>query len=251
LISPSEKHDAKTLPDVKGQSFVGLTQELLTSLRNDLDFQGHLQRLANIPKRDFLEAIHSDAMKKAFWINAYNCFNLLGMKRKLPFSNMEKWKHFSTLNYQVAGISLSLNAIEHGILRRSQFWWARGWIRRPFPSREHRRLQLASDDPRLHFALNCGANGCPAIRYYHSESVQQELELATAAFLGTEVASENEEIWVSQIFRMYLGDFGGMTGLRRFLKQYRSDLEFEGKTIRFRKYDWSFNLEKFAECPRT
>jgi hypothetical protein len=28
-------------------------------------------------------------------------------------------------------------------------------------------------------------------------------------------------------------------------------LEFEGKTIRFRKYDWSFNLEKFAECPRT
>jgi hypothetical protein len=147
----------------------------------------------------------------------------------------------------VAGFTMSLNDIEHGILRRSKFWWAQGWLRNPFPVGWKKRLQLEKGDPRIHFALNCGANGCPAIRFYTATGVEQELELATMGFFHSEVFLQTDTIWVSSLYQMYLGDFGGLKGLRKWLTKYGAELELEQKRIRFRKYDWTTNLQKFNE----
>ncbi|MBP6721225.1 MAG: hypothetical protein KA239_02820, partial [Bacteroidia bacterium] len=66
-------------------------------------------------------------------------------------------------------------------------------------------------------------------------------------FFHLEVSLEADTIWVSSLFQMYLGDFGGLKGLRKWLTKYMSELELEQKRIRFRKYDWTTNLQKFNE----
>jgi hypothetical protein len=224
-----------------------MVQTCLDELRNGRSVESELNVLETVPKSDFLLALNSDASRKAFWINAYNVFNLVGMKKRQPKSFWDRWFHFSRRDFFIAGICLSLNDIEHGILRRSKFWWAGGWLRNPYPRKVIRALQLEKDDPRIHFALNCGANGCPAIRCYTALGVEEELVLATSGFFELEVAQTSGVIWASAIFKMYLGDFGGIVGLREWIKTYRSDLEIGELPIRFRKYDWSTNLQKFAE----
>ena len=58
-----------------------------------------------------------------------------------------------------------------------------GYIKNPFLSDELENLQVAESDYRIHFALNCGAKSCPAIRIYSAKDLDRELELNTKAFL--------------------------------------------------------------------
>lgn len=45
-------------------------------------------------------------------------------------------------------------------------------------------------DPRIHFALNCGAASCPPIRIYTPESLDFGLAAAASAFCAGEHAPE-------------------------------------------------------------
>ncbi len=244
---PALDDKAKTLPEEKALSILQLISQCLSDLQMGIPVDEGLSELASIPKQEFLACFLEDGMRKAFWINAYNIFNLVAMRKRIPQTKWERWQHFSRRQFSVAGFAMSLNDIEHGILRRSKFWWSQGWLRNPFPVGWKKRLQLEKDDPRIHFALNCGANGCPAIRFYTATGVEQELELATMSFFHLEVSLEADTIWVSSLFQMYLGDFGGLKGLRKWLTKYGAELEIEQKRIRFRKYDWTTNLQKFNE----
>lgn len=240
-------HRAKTLPFAGGEALPQLAQALLTELREGGSGEEPLHELASLETQRFFSLVHDDACKKAFWINAYNAFNLYGMRLQPTHTLAAKKQHFFSRRQVVAGMPMSLNHIEHGILRRSKLWWAQGWLRKPFPGSLERRLRLEQDDPRIHFALNCGANGCPAIRFYTATGIEHELETATRAFFATEVNVAHRHLLVSSIFRMYLGDFGGKRGLRRWLIQYRPELDAK-LPIRFLPYDWSPNLDKFASA---
>jgi NADP-dependent 3-hydroxy acid dehydrogenase YdfG len=50
----------------------------------------------------------------------------------------------------VAGVWLSLDDIEHGMLRGSKHPWGMGYLPRPFPSSFERRFRLERADPRIH-----------------------------------------------------------------------------------------------------
>ena len=41
-------------------------------------------------------------------------------------------------------------------------------------------------DPRIRFALNCGATSCPPIRVYASPNLNSQLDRATTSFLCTD-----------------------------------------------------------------
>eukprot|EP00960_Hanusia_phi_P042458 755503-Hanusia_phi.AAC.7 len=43
-------------------------------------------------------------------------------------------------------------------------------------------VRVVTADPRIHFALNCGARGCPPIRFYRGEDLDAMLSTATRAF---------------------------------------------------------------------
>jgi hypothetical protein len=241
----SSEVSANSLP-IPGSHVVALAQAFLTELREGRGGEGPKAALAALHMEELKEGLKDDAHRKAFWINCYNAFNLHRMLQRPVQTLNERRKHFWGKDHTVAGCQWSLNAIEHGLLRRSKFWWARGWLRNPFPGSLERQLRLEKDDPRIHFALNCGANGCPAIRFYSVEGIENELNLATHAFFETEVhiAADGRSIEASSIFKMYLGDFGGLQGLKKWLMKYRPDLD-SSLPIHFSPYDWTPNLHKF------
>ncbi len=205
--------------------------------------------------REFEPAqLRATAEKLAFWINLYNVLVIhgviaLGIRRSVS----ERWAglaFFRQAAYCVGGQRLTLDDIEHGILRSN-----RG---HPFlPG-----AQFADDDPRLgwalphtdariHFALNCASHSCPPIGVYHPARMDQQLNLAAAHFVDqdVEVAEENS-LRLSSIFRWYQSDFGGKQGILDFLLRYlpehdsrRRVVETRRRSLRliYRPYDWKLN----------
>jgi uncharacterized protein (UPF0179 family) len=48
-------------------------------------------------------------------------------------------------------------------------------------------------DCRIHFALNCGVKDCPAIAFYNSEKINEQLEFAKISFLQAETTLNSEK----------------------------------------------------------
>ena len=64
--------------------------------------------------------------------------------------------------YNVGGLLFTLDEIEHGVLRCNK---GHPKDEKPMFTDEARKsLSLSFLDPRIHFALNCGATSCPPIR---------------------------------------------------------------------------------------
>lgn len=223
-------------------------QQLLYRLRMEEPVEDLIAALAGADDMRLQAETKSDAEKKAFWINLYNSFNLYFMQRdpKIGAQRSARMRHFVDRKITVAGQKLSLNDIEHGILRRSMAWWSLGYLGKIFVSSFERMHRVEKLDPRIHFALNCGAVSCPPIRFYTPEGIDNELQIATTGFTMTEVKLDGDKVMVSGIFRLYIGDFGGKSGLRRFLRRFRDDLPKGTFRIGYLKYDWTTELDAFA-----
>ena len=92
-------------------------------------------------------------------------------------------RFFDKVAYNIGGMHLSLNDIEQGILRGNRV--GPGEWRKRFRSNSDPRMGLVMDpmDPRIHFALVCGAKSCPPIKLYSPDNVQEALTLAAQAFV--------------------------------------------------------------------
>ncbi len=77
----------------------------------------------------------------AFWINAYNALTLTLILDNYPLASirdLDDGNPWEAHSWTVAGRSVTLNAIEHEILR-------------------------PMGDPRIHAAVNCASKGCPPL----------------------------------------------------------------------------------------
>jgi hypothetical protein len=144
---------------------------------------------------------------------------------------------------------LSADDIEHGILRGN-----RRTPTVPFPpfSRDDPRLALALDlpDPRIHFALVCGARSCPPIAFYDGAKIDAQLDLAAAGFInggGATYDPNTNTLWLSRIFSWYQADFSGRRGVLETIRKYMRDekakeaLNRGSVRVRYLPYDWSVN----------
>lgn len=155
------------------------------------------------------KSLSGDAEKLAFWINLYNGLtNYQIVKNQLKETVWELPGFFSNRNFQVGEFPMSLDDIEHGVLRQN------GPRKNDKPSQfqdEDPRCELMLErmDPRIHFALNCGALSCPPIAFYSAKNIDQELALAEANFASQEfmVDHETRTIHCSEIFVWYRSDF--------------------------------------------
>lgn len=195
-----------------------------------------------------LHTFDADGPRLAFWINVYNALVLhaiagLGVKRSVA----RVWNFFGRAAYRVGGFVLSPDDVEHGVLRGNR--------RRPIPplrafgARDPRRaLALASLDPRIHFAINCGARSCPPIGIYRAAAIDTQLDLATRGFVNDEVRLEHGRIVCSRLFKWYRRDFDAAGGLGAFLLRYLEDgparRALSGAAaprLAFRGWDWSLH----------
>jgi hypothetical protein len=194
------------------------------------------QELAAIEPATLGQALADDAGRLAFWIDVYN-----GAVERHPVraggSTLDKWRYFSRSAVNVAGQDLSLDDIEHGLLRRSRWKLGLGYVGNPLPGRFEREHRVARLDPRVHFALNCGVASCPPIAAYTADHLEEQLELASRAYLQAESERRGHTLFVPQLMLWYLGDFGGLRGVRRLLRRY--GVEGADGRIRFKRYDWT------------
>jgi hypothetical protein len=102
-------------------------------------------------------------------------------------------------------------------------------------------------DPRVHFALNCGAVSCPPIHDYDPVHLDQQLDMATRNFLeneqGVRIDVTNRTVYLSSLFKWYRKDFGDPV---RFIEPYLTPEQHArlrqvepNPAIRYLPWDWS------------
>lgn len=105
-------------------------------------------------------------------------------------------------------------------------------------------------DPRIHFALVCGANSCPPVAFYEHKELENQLDLAAGAFVngsGVRFDEETRTLSLSRIFKWYAADFGGQEGILQTIQGHLKDQELietisSGQfRVRYLAYDWSVN----------
>lgn len=196
--------------------------------------------VASLAAADPAEVPMQPDSRRAFWINAYNVLSLhssRGRRSKRPLAAVEAMR----TTYCIAGRFLSLEDIEHGLLRDN----ARppgGWRRRLRPY-DPRRAWSVPLDARIHFALNCGARSCPPVRVYRADALDAQLDLAERAFVEGETTIDPTLglVCTSRIFLWYARDFGGRRAvLARIARVLGADEEqVTAMRLRFRRYDWT------------
>lgn len=220
-----------------------LGKKLLIEVRQEKQIENTLEQLASVPYEELKKQLHNDCRKRAFWINLYNAFNILLLKPDPEIINTQHGRvlHFSTRKICVGKYPCSLNFIEHGLLRISKIRWGRGYLKKPYISSYEKDFRLSQPDPRIHFALNCGATSCPPIRIYDSDKIENQLELAAVSFLDSKISFYADEniVKISQLFNWYSGDFGGERGILDYLRKYQKIPEEVDPMIIYNNYNWN------------
>jgi len=199
-------------------------------------------RIANA-SADELDALDPDE-RLAFWLNVYNAATGAALLAD-PDRFEDRRRFFGESIVTVAGTDLSLDQIEHGILRGSQWKYGLGYVPNPFPSVFVRRHRVADPDARVHFALNCGAASCPAVAAYDAADVDEQLDVAAGSYLRSETVVEDGTARIPRLLLWYRGDFGGRSGIRALLREYDAIDPDAISRIRYREYDWSLALDAF------
>jgi hypothetical protein len=231
-------------------SYIQLSIDFLNSVKGFPKFRTECEEYV-----DALKSAHPDELKSelntdikqlAFWLNIYNA-NVQLLLRQKPEMYDNRRSFFSSKTIWVAGERLSLDLIEHGILRRSKYKYSMGYLNRFFPSEFERKFRLNKIDYRIHFALNCGAKSCPMIVTYDFEHINEQLNAAASAYLLNEVYHDANlnQAEIPALFLWFRNDFGGTNGIREILKKYSAIPNSLDPTLKYKKYDWSLYLDNF------
>ena len=240
-----------TLADDAQSTPTGVAKALLSATKVGEDPDHHCRQLATLTDDDLERVRTNRRVALAFWCNLYNAGTqlLLDRRPELYESPLRFFRFFNANALTVAGTDLSLDEIENGILRAGRSKYTLGYTRQLWPGSFARRYGLANADQRLHFALNCGAESCPAIRFYDPESIDEQLDTATERYLDTTVEYDPERgvVRVPRVCLWFRGDFGGGDGIRGFLREHGTIPADAAPKLRYRSWDWSRTRGKFTE----
>lgn len=194
-----------------------------------------LEAVATLEAAD--PAALSPEARFAFWSDLYNLLTLALVLEAWPVASIRDvrggllrrgpWREPVT---RVAGAELSLDDIEHGILRP------------------------VSGDPRVHYAVNCAALGCPNLRprpwveAARKGRLSEALDAAARAFVNHPrgVRTNGATLVVSSIYHWFKADFGGddagvIAHLRALAAPELAQALTRVRRIDGHVYDWAIN----------
>ncbi len=227
-------------------AIVKLSKDYIYAAKTGADLKILNDQLNAIKYEDLTKELGDDALKKAFWINIYNGFIQASLK-----NNAEQYKSrgsfFGKKQIRLAGLLLSLDEIEHGILRRSKIKWSLGYLNKFFPGKMEKGLRVAKLDYRIHFALNCGAKSCPPIAFYNPSTLNTQLDIALLAYLKgeSEYNAQDNKVMLPAILGWFRADFGGKKNMLKILKEIKFIPADSSPNIQFKKYDWELYLGNY------
>ena len=191
---------------------------------------GYVEHLEGIDPRDY-----SRAEQMAYWINFYNALTMKVVLDAYPVDSIRAIHEsvvpltgpWGDVHANVAGQDLTLDQIEHGILR--PIW----------------------RDRRIHYAVNCAAYACPHLieTAFTAANTESLLEAGARDYVnsprGVDVVDEDFVV-LSSIYEWYPEDFGDTEDavithlveyadgeLAAFLKTFEGTIEYD--------YDWRLN----------
>ena len=231
LLSCNEKKQVYESDSLK------ISQNLLYAVKANENFNVWVDTLENFSIKSLKKQLNNDSRKKVFWINVYNAYTQISLKKDTS-AYQKKEVFFKTKNILISGELLSLDDIEHNFLSKKKG-----------DTGFKNQFQLTTTDPRIHFALNCGAASCPIIRFYEVEKIEEQLNLATQVYLESDVEYDRvaNTVSVPVLMKWFQDDFNGEEGILYFLKKFEIIPENEHPKIQFKEYDWTILKDKFAE----
>lgn len=167
----------------------------------------------------------------AYWINLYNAGGLRLAARAFENGDQSVLRlpgGFNRPIVEVAGEELSLDAIEHGKIRRF-------------------------GDPRIHGALVCGSISCPTLRGtpYMGQDLSTQLDEQMAHFLaaGGAIPDGDDGLLLSRVFLWFGSDFARPHRMPTFIPGSRKrvhaavapflDDDLAGRSrLAYQPYDW-------------
>lgn len=161
---------------------------------------------------------------QAFWINGYNLLVIKSIVDNYPIrSPLDKGGFFDIKKHEIGGGLITLNDIEHKMLRAV------------FPK-----------EPRFHFVLVCAGLGCPPIinNAYLPKTLDAQLEKQTKLALNDPefIQVNKNKVKISQIFQWYKSDFTKEgRSLVDFINQFRTEKLPERAQVTFYSYNWALN----------
>ncbi|MBI3449622.1 MAG: DUF547 domain-containing protein [Acidobacteria bacterium] len=199
--------------------------------RAELD--GYLARVASVEPSSL-----AGPQLEAVLINAYNALTVRSILDNPSVASIREidgvWDRRA---HRVAGHDLTLDAIEHNLLR-------------PF-----------FKDPRIHFAVNCASMSCAPLASvaWDGARLDDQLDAAARRFLSDprQVRMEHGVLYLSSYFKWYGQDFTAegwrprATTIPEFVAAYaRADVAAairaagSGIKIEFLDYDWKLNADQ-------
>lgn len=230
------------------QAIAELSHNFLIDVKRNNETDQYRTKIRELDGSHLQSLLENEDAAKTFWINVYNAYVQLLLKNQ-PELYETKRRFFSSSTIEVGGSSLSLDDIEHGILRSSKWKYGLGYIPRLFFSSFEKNYRLPRVDSRIHFTLNCGAESCPPIGAYSPGSIEQELELSTESFLQQSSCYNESKntVRVTRLLFYYRGDFGGRNGIYRLLDRYDVIPDGTRPRIRYKSYDWSLQPGNYRD----
>ena len=223
--------DAYVAPDSSGVNLVDY-EALAANAKDAAKLARYLDDLEGFDPRDY-----NRAEQMAYWINFYNALTVKVVLDGYPVDTIRDIHEgvvpytgpWDDVHARVAGEDLTLNHMEHGILR--PIW----------------------RDERIHYAVNCAAYGCPHLldTAFTADNTEELLDAGARDYVnnprGVDVVDE-DFIVISSIYDWYTEDFGDTEEsvkehlieyaedeLAAFLKGFEGFIEYD--------YDWSLNRQ--------
>jgi hypothetical protein len=178
---------------------------------------------------------HARAEQMAYWINLYNALTVRVVLDHYPVDSIRDIDispglfsdgPWGAQLVEVEGVPLSLDDIEHRILR--PIW----------------------RDPRVHYAVNCASIGCPDLQDepFRGDTIGAQLDAAARAFVNHPrgVQVEGDELVVSSLYDWFMEDFGAteaevIAHLRSYADPGLAARLDRVTTIGDDRYDWALN----------
>jgi len=248
LLMCSSAKESQQASHQKDYPNVALSKELVRTAREGTGASEIMDKLATVSVEELSAELDSDEAKKAFWINVYNGY-VQHILTEQPELFKDRSAFFKKEQIKVAGELLSLDKIEHGIIRGSKIKWLLGLVSNPFVGNYERTFRVSKADGRIHFALNCGAKSCPYIAIYDAPYMDEQLDEISRQFLNrtSTYEPENETVYVTSLFSWFRGDFGGKSGIRDYLKKYDVIPQDAKPSLSFKDYDWTLELGNYTD----
>lgn len=219
----------------------------------DLDQYYHL--IATFSPDSHPDLFPSESHKLAYWINAYNATAIKTVLTYYPISSVLDVKPPAALFFlsEKSGFFV-FQRLTYGGKTTSLYYLGNGVIRERF------------QEPRIHFALNCAALGCPRLprQAFSGEDLERQLDQETRKFLSEarnfRIDHSGKTIYMSSIFKWYEDDFlnwyqknysESKASLVNYIALYltsdkAAELKEHGNqyALRFLPYDWGLNDKK-------